>query len=218
MPDGDYKIYIVSENEKYYAKNIISNKVLRNQTATYTSKKTVTTRNNYLDENLSLELVVRSDKIGHKNSNSVYNEYNQYRTLEFDNELLHIKGTSYSIGMDLSKNATVKRKIIFENISNYTKYEYNLGSITDGLYAVGTTLGDGLSKDRAWFDAKIDISNIPKGKYAIYISTESNISDYSELNELLFRKLDNVILEKDGLKYSFKVNDKQRYRIELTVE
>ena len=218
LPDGDYKIYIVSENEKYYAKTIISNKVLRNQAATYTSKKTVTTRNNYLDEDISLELVVRTDKIGNKTSNSVYNEYNQYRTLEFDNELLHIKGTSYSIGMDLSKNANVTRKIIFENISDYSKYEYDLGSITDGLYTVGTTLGDGLLKDRAWFDAKFDISNIPKGKYAIYINTESNVSDYSELNELLFRSLDDVVLEKNGLKYSFKVNDKQRYRIELIVE
>ena len=62
------------------------------------------------------------------------------------------------------------------------------------------------------------LSKIEKGEYAIYISTKSNISDYGELNELLFRSLDDVILEQDGKKYSFRINKNLRYRIELIVE
>ena len=218
LPNGDYKIYIISESDEYYSKTIISNKVLRTQVAMFESEKSVTTRNNYLDTNLALELIVRDTKLAEKTTNSVYNEYNQYRTLEFKDENLHIMGTSYSIGMDLNTSATVERKIIFEETTTFEKYEYDLGSISSGLYEVGTTLGDSLSKDRAWFDATIDITNIPKGEYAIYISTVANVKDYSELNELLFRSLDSVVLETNDLKYSFRINQDLRYRIELIVE
>ena len=218
LPNGDYKIYVISESDEYYSKTIISNKVLRTQVATFESEKSVTTRNNYLDTNLALELIVRDNKIAEKTTNSVYNEYNQYRTLEFKDKKLHIMGTSYSIGMNLNKNTVVERKIIFEETTSFKKYEYDLGSISNGLYEVGTTLGDNLPKDKAWFDATFDITNIPKGEYAIYISTSANVKDYSELNELLFRSLDSVVLEANNLKYSFRVNKDLRYRIELVVE
>lgn len=218
LPSGDYKIYIVSESDEYFSKTIVSNKVLRTQIAMYESEKSITTRNNYLDKNLALELIVRDEKIAEKTTNSVYNQYNQYRTLEFKDEKLHIMGTSYAIGMNLNKDAKVDRKIIFENTTTYEKYEYNLGSITNGLYEVGTTLGDNLSKTRAWFDSTIDISNIQKGEYAIYISTSANVKDYSELNELLFRSLNDVILESNNKKYCFRINEQLRYRVELVVE
>jgi len=219
LPNGDYQVYIISQTDTLYAKTILSNQVLREQVASYkTSKKYITTRNNYLDNNLPLEFIIRDEKISDKTADSVYNQYNQYRTLKFVNNKLNIVGTSYSKGMDLSKNKTVTRKIIFENQENYKKYTYDLGSTDKGLYAVGQTLGDNLSKDRAWFDATIDITNIPKGTYTIYISTQSNVTDYSELNELLFRSLSDVKLTNNGLKYSFSVNEKMRYRIELKVE
>ena len=218
IPDGDYIIYVVTESNKYYAKTIISNKVLKEQVSEYVDNKTLTTRNNYRDNNIPLELIIRTDKIGNKTSDSVYNIFNQFRTFKFENGKLHIKGTSYSIGMNLDTKQNVERKIIFENIDNFTKYEYDLGSITNGMYAVGTTLNDGLSKTRAWFDTSIDLINIPKGKYAIYILTKSNISDYGELTELLFRSLDDVILEKNNKKYTFKVNEQLRYRVEMSVE
>lgn len=218
IPDGDYVMYIVTESSKYYAKTIVSNKVLKEQVSEYSGIKNITTRNNYRNDNIPLELIIRTNKIGNKTSDSVYNMFNQFRTFKFEDNKLHIKGTSYSIGMNLDAKQNVERKIIFESIDNFTKYEYDLGSITNGMYAVGTTLNDSLSKTRAWFDASIDITNIPKGKYAIYISTKSNISDYGELTELLFRSLDDVILEKDNKKYTFKVNEQLRYRIEMNVE
>jgi len=218
IPDGDYKLYVLTVSDNVYATSVISNKVLKEQVASYSGKKFVTTRNNYLDKDIPLELVIRTEKIGEKNATSTYNQYNQYRSLEFTDEKLHLKGTSYSYGMDLSKNKTVERKIIFENIENYKQYKYDLGSTTNGLYTVGTTLGDNLDKTRAWFDNTIDISNIPKGTYAIYISNSANIKDYGELNELLQRDLSEETLTIDGKKYSFEVNKDKRYRIELIVE
>ena len=218
IPDGDYKIYIISKTDKYYSKSLISNKVLKTQVSNFKGIKDVTTRNNYLDNDIPLELIIRSEAIATKTANSSYNIYNQYRKLEFMNNKLHIKGTSYSYGMDLSINSKVERKIIFENISTYKKYSYDLGSITAGLYTVGATLDDNLSKDRAWFDSNIDISNIPKGNYAIYISNVSNISDYGELTEILERDLSNVKLEINDKSYTFNVNKNNRYRIELAVK
>ena len=218
IPDGDYKIYIISKTDKYYSMSLISNKVLKTQVSNFNGSKDVTTRNNYLDNDIPLELIVRSEAIATKTANSSYNIYNQYRKLEFMNNKLHIKGTSYSYGMDLSINSKVERKIIFENTSTYKKYSYDLGSITAGLYTVGATLDDNLSKDRAWFDSNIDISNIPKGNYAIYISNISNISDYGELTEILERDLSNVKLELNDKTYTFSVNKNNRYRLELNIK
>lgn len=218
IPDGDYKIYIISETDKYRSKSIISNKILRTQTSYYEGTKYVLTRNNYLDSDLPLEISIRSEKIGSKNATSYYNQYNQYRKLEFTDNKLRIMGNSYSYGMDLSKSKTVERKIIFENIETYEKYTYDLGYTDNGLYTVGKTLNDNLDKTRAWFDKTIDISNLKEGTYAIYISNKSNIEDYGELNELLLRDLSSVKTTINGKEYSFSVNKNKRFRIELTVK
>lgn len=218
LPDGDYQAYIITQNSDYFAKTIISNKVLKEQVATYQDQKILTTRNNYRNSNIPLEFIIRSEKIADKTATSTFNQYNQFRTFEFEDGKLRIMGTSYSIGMNLSKNTNVERKIIFENTKTYKKYTYDAGSITEGLYQVGTTLNDGFDKTRAWFDTSIDLSKLEKGEYAIYISTKSNISDYGEFTELLFRSLDDVVLVQDGKKYSFRINQDLRYRIELVVE
>ena len=218
IPDGDYQLYIFAVSEDSYSYSVINNKVLKPQIASYKNSKYITTRNNYLDNDLPLELIIRSEKIGDKTANSTYNIYNQYRTLEFTNNKLHLKGTSYSYGMNLGLNSNVERKIVFENTSTYTKYSYNLGSITNGLYTVGGTLGDKLDKTKAWFDNTIDISNIPKGNYAVYITNKANISDYGELNEILGRDLSNVKLTINSKNYTFSINKDKRYRIELNVK
>lgn len=218
LPDGDYELYIVTESHDYYARTRINNKVLKDQVAEFTSEKTLTTRNDYRNPEMPLQFVIRSKKIADKTANSVYNQYTQYRTFAIEDNKLHIKGTAYSIGMNLAESEKVNRQIIFENQENYKTYSYDLGSITDGMYKVGATLNDGLDKTRAWFDSTIEISNIPKGTYTIYIATESNVSDYSELTELLSRNLDDVVLNTDGKTYSFTIDTNKRYRIEMNVE
>ena len=219
LPDGDYQVFILTIYENiYYAKSVVNNKVLRTQVASFEGEKFVTTRCNYFDKDLALELIVRSQKIASKTADSTYNMYNQYRTLEFKNEKLHIKGTSYSYGMNLSSLTKVERKLILENTSTYEKYSFDLGSITDGLYKAGTTLKDNFDKDRAWFDASINLSSLPKGNYAIYLSTSSNIQDYGELNEILGRDVSKITATIKGKKYSFEIDSVNRYRIELNVE
>lgn len=219
IPNGDYKMYIISISEdNYYSSSLISNKVLKTQVSTYHGDKYVTTRNNYYDNSIPLELVVRDEKIGDKTTKSTYNIYNQYRVLEFIDNNLHIKGTSYSYGMNLSTNTNVERKIIFENTTTYQKYTFDLGSTKDGLYQAGTNLGDNEPKDKAWFDSNIDISSLPKGNYAIYISTKSNVSDYGEFTEALGRDVSKVTKTINNKNYTFKLVKDKRYRIELDVK
>ena len=218
LDDGDYEAYIYVSNNKYYAKEIINNKLLREQVSSYKSKKYLTTRCNYYRNDLALEFIVRSEKIADKTSDSTYNHYTQYRKLEFNDNKLNIKGVAYSYNMDLSENINVDRKIIFENINNFKKYKYDISSTTDGLYKVGTNLEDNKDKTRAWFDSSFDISNMDKGVYAIYIYTKSNIEDYAELNDILLRDLSNTKKEINNKKYSFRINNNKRYRIELVIE
>ena len=218
IPDGDYKLYVISKTDEYMSKSLVTNKVLRNQISEYKDSKYIITRNNYLDNDLPLELIVRTDKIGNKNATSYYNQYNQHRKLEFTNNKLRIMGNSYSYGMDLSTSKNIERKIIFENTKTFEKYSYDLGYIDNGMYPVGNTLNDNLDKTRAWFDKTIDISNIKSGTYAIYITNKSNIEDYGELNELLLRDLSTIKTTINGKEYSFSVNKTKRYRIELTVK
>lgn len=219
IPDGDYKMYIISISEdNNYSTSLISNKVLKTQASSYHEDKYVTTRNNYYDNSIPLELIVRSEKIGDKTAKSTYNIYNQYRVLEFTDNKLHIKGTSYSYGMDLGKDTNVEREIIFENTNTYQKYTFDLGSTDQGLYQAGTNLGDNKPKDKAWFDANIDISNLPKGNYSIYISTISNVSDYGEFTEALGRDVSKVTKTINNKKYTFALAKDKRYRMELNVE
>ena len=218
IPEGDYKLYIYSISKDAYSSSVISNKVLKPQVSSYKNSKYITTRNNYLDNELPVELVIRNEQIATKTAKSTYNIYNQYRVLEFTNNKLHIKGTSYSYGMNLGKNTNVERKIIFENTTTYQRYTFDLGSTSQGLYQAGTTLGDNQPKDKAWFDANIDISSIPVGNYAIYVSTISNVSDYGEFTETLGRDVSNVKLTSNNKTYTFSLIKDKRYRLELNVK
>ena len=120
--------------------------------------------------------------------------------------------------MDLSNNKNVERNIIFENKQTYKTYKMSLGSITNGNYKVILPVDDKLDKTRAWYDANIDISEIPKGEYVIYISTKSNISYISEMKEKLSRSLDNVVKTINNKIYSFSINKERGNRIELIVK
>ena len=77
---------------------------------------------------------------------------------------------------------------------------------------------DNLDKTRSWFDTTIDLSKLEKGNYAIYIATESNMKDYDELTELLFRSVDHIKWEGEERTYQFVFDKDIRYRIELNVQ
>lgn len=182
-------MYVIAESDKTYSKALVTNKLYKTEITGYkTSQTTVAIKNNYGNKTSAVTMYIR-DEFPKKNVGSYYNQFDTWRTLEFTNNKLHIKGASYSYGMDLSTIAKVERQIIFENKSTLKTYSYNLSSITNGLYKVVLPESDNLDKTRAWYDANIDISKLEKGTYSIFITTTSNKTDVSELTDNLRRDL-----------------------------
>lgn len=215
---GNYRMYVLAQNDKYYSLSIVSNKLYKEQATSYNKGKNVIIYRNFNDKTGAIELNIRDNVLANKNSSYMYNQYDTYRAFEFIGNKLHLKGLSYSYGADLNKDAKVERKIIFENKKTYETYTYDLGSITDGLYPAVLPVDDKLDKTRAWYDKTIDISNIPVGEYVIYLTTKSNIIDIAEFTEKLGRKLDSVTATINGKKYSFSINHSKGNRIEMTVK
>ncbi|MDD6468047.1 MAG: hypothetical protein PUF50_07710, partial [Erysipelotrichaceae bacterium] len=116
-------------------------------------------------------------------------------------------------------SANIQRSIVFENIVSFERFEYDVGSITNGDYKVTLRVDDKKDKTRAWFDAKLDLSALPCGIYSINVHTISGngIDDYGELADSFFRTLD-VKSTYDGKNYSLRLNKEIRNRIELVIQ
>ena len=218
LPVGNYQFYAYAETDKYYVKELVNNNSYKPQaTKVESTTNEATISNNYDTATSYVELKVRDEAIADKNSSYIYNQYTKYTKFEFSDNYLYLRGNSYSYGMNLSKDTKVTRNIIFEDKSTYKKYTKSLDSITNGNYQVFLPVEDNLDKTKAWFDKKIDISDIPEGEYVIYITTSSNITDYSEFTEKLGRSLDNVKKTINGKNYSFSINLSKGNRIEMKV-
>ena len=220
LPAGNYTATMTSIGEDYYSENVITNKTNSTEITGFNDEnKYLVIRNNYNYNSSPIEFIVRDEKLADKTVSSYYNQFDNFITFEFnDDNTLHLRGMSYSYGMNLSSSANVTRKIIFENENNYKTYVKDLGSVTNGDYEAPLPVSDGLDKTRAWYDKNIDISDIPKGTYAIYITTSANVTDISEFTEKLGRSLDDVKATINGKKYSFDVNFSKNSRIEMKVE
>ena len=218
LPVGNYQFYAYAETDKYYVKELVNNNSYKPQaTKVESTTNEATISNNYDTATSYVELKVRDEAIADKNSSYIYNQYTKYTKFEFSDNYLYLRGNSYSYGMNLSKDTKVTRNIIFEDKSTYKKYTKSLDSITNGNYQVFLPVEDNLDKTKAWFDKKIDISDIPEGEYVIYITTSSNITDYSEFTEKLGRSLDSVKKTINGKNYSFSINLSKGNRIEMKV-
>lgn len=218
LPIGDYTVEVQAESKSTFSKALVNNKLFKTEVTSYSSNnKKVNIKNNYSDGTSAVTLYIRDNDTPLKTVGSYYNQYDVWRTFEFVDNKLHLKGVSYSYGMNLSKTSSVERTIIFENKATYKTYKYNLGSITDGLYKVALPTDDNLDKTRAWYDSTIDISKLPKGDYNIYITTKSNLIDISEFTDNLGRDLSSKKITIDGKNYQFKLNLNNGNCIELKV-
>lgn len=220
LENGNYKMYMEAYSNEYYSKSIINNKTYNEQaTKVEGSKHAAIISNNFSSQVSFIELKVRDELLAEKTSSYIYNQYDKYTEFNFtEDKKLHLRGNSYSYGADLSESQKVTRKILFENVDNYKLYTKELGSITTGNYNVVLPKDDNLDKTKAWYDNNIDVSDIEKGRYVIYITTSSNITDIAEMTEKLGRNLDDVTATIDGKKYNFTINKERGNRIEMIVE
>lgn len=215
---GNYIMAVVASTEEVMSSALVTNKLYKTEiTGFKTDEKTVNIKNNYGDRTSAVTLYIRDKETPVKNVGSYYNQYDVWRIFEFTNNKLHLKGASYSYGMNLAKDQTVSRTLIFENKETYETYKYDIGSITDGLYTVALPEPDNLDKTRAWYDATIDITNIPKGKYKLYISTTANLTDYSDFTDSFGRDLSDKKLTINDKTYQFNLNKQEGNIIELEV-
>lgn len=220
VPEGNYTVYIRARSGEYESKEILSNILSNSSITKYTdeSGRGYRFRTNYYLKTIPLELFIRDDGLISDSELPTYdNMINQYHEIELKEGKLNISGSSFSIGGNYSTSTAVTRTIIFENTSTYDRYEYNLGYIDNGQYPITLIVSDNLDKTRAWFSSSIDISNLEKGTYAIYIKTKSNIEDYDELNDIFSRDISTTMVSNDKT-YSLKINENQRFRVELTVK
>lgn len=219
LPNGNYIMYMQAESSQTFSKQLVNNTLYKKEITSYKgTNKSANIKNNYSDRSSAVTLYVRDKQVTSKTVDSYYNQYDTWRTLEFTNNKLHLKGVSYSYGMNLSNKANVTRKIVFENKKTYETYTYSLGSITNGMYMVALPVADGFDKTRAWYDATIDISNLPKGDYVIYITTSSNVSDISEFSDIMGRSLSDKKATINGKNYAFSLNLNKGNIIELKVD
>ena len=142
---------------------------------------------------------------------------NQYQSISLENGLLKLYGSSFNVGGNYNTSVNVERNIIFENITTFERYKFDLGYIDNGEYKITLLVPDNLDKTRAWFNKSIDISNLNKGTYAIYIETKTNVEDYGELNDIFQREITSTMSCNDKT-YSLKINENQRFRVELEIK
>ena len=223
IPEGDYVLYLRSFNKKYYSINVVQNVLLNEQLSHFESKgKNITIFNDYTRDDIPVNFQVRNERIGLKETSSDTNQYSYLEDISFNNnKKLHIRGASYSVGLDLRIGSKLDRKIIFENISTYKKYSFDLGYIDKGTFDISLLSDDGFGKSKplSWYEKELDVSSLEAGKYAIYISNVSNISDYSELNDiLLYNDFSDISSNINQKKYKVILNEKLRDRVELEIK
>ena len=215
LDSGDYTIYIKCTNNGVTSKTLFTN--IAYQEMTRRAKgidKEYLIEVDYTTLNSPLVFSVRDKLISLDVPKTIDPMYNYFNEIKLDNNKLTLKGTSHNYGVSYSINDNVERKIIFENQENFLKYEFDLGSITNGDYPITLSVSDNLDKTKAWFNKEIDLSSIPTGKYTIYIMNNvNNTRYYGELIDVMYTDFSKI----NNSNYVLSRNDNIRLRMELEV-
>jgi beta-N-acetylglucosaminidase/N-acetylmuramoyl-L-alanine amidase len=220
IPQGDYVGYIRARINKSE-----TTAILRNMFSTSISNKVTDSngrgylfRTNYYIKDITLEIFIRDNGlISNVPAPTRDNMLNSYSSIDFNNNNLNIKGTSFNIKGNYATDQTVERKIILENTTTYERYEFASNYIDNGDYKIVLRVPDGFDKTRAWFNSSIDVTTLPEGRYAIYIKTKSgSVEDYGELNDIFVRELNKQITLGNKI-YKVELNKDKRMRLELVV-
>lgn len=221
LPEGDYVAYIEVINGVYKTTKIFNNLGYREMTRrkTLASGRGVYIEMDYYQREAPLVISLRDAGLISDTAPISYDTmFNFFTNLNFIDNKLSIKGTSHNVGIDYGITKEVSRQIIFENTTDYTRYTYDVGAITTGDYVVELRAPDGFDKTQTWYEASLDIKDLPKGTYAIYVKTGvGSFFDYGELVDLSYRTFNQTatINSKD---YSLIRVDTKRFRMELVIE
>ena len=221
LSSGDYLLRVVAESSDYYVDSVVSNKLLNDQVSSFKGEKYVTITNDYVDSRIPIVFNIREKEIGLKETSAFTNQYSYIDDISFEDGKLYIKGASYSSGLDMRSGINLTRNIIFENQKSFKTYSYDLGFLNNGPYMISLYGNDKFGKDKelAWYEKTVDLGNLEKGKYTIYITNKSNISDFGELKDnLMLNDYNSLNSTHNDKTYEFSLNKKSRYRIELNIK
>ena len=218
VKEGDYDLYLRAEKGNYYAETIVDNlfnkdidRRKEDDSKGYNFKVMLSLKSK------KIELNIRDGKlITTATANTFRNMVNDYQNMTFKDEKLFLEGTSYNYDGTYSDPNKITRKLILENQSNYKRYEYTINSVKDSGYKVEST--DQKDKSYAWYKDSVDISNLEKGKYVIYIYTKTiDSEDYGEVLDIFGLVKDETTTIKNK-KYTIHMNKERQNRLEIIVE
>lgn len=216
---GEYTLYAMARSGNYEAKEVVSNMFLK----PYTRKATDNLGRGYLFRNdnykrdFPLELIIQDtgliSKVEPIHSSNMFNTFD---SITINDRYLNITGNSFNMSADYSVDKNITRFLILEEVNSEKRYIYNIGSFVGSELSLKSN--DGLSKARSWFktDGLVDIYDIPKGKYIIYLRTSNGtIDDFGELHDIFIKV--NQTVKLNNKTYTLSVNKEARYRVELSV-
>lgn len=219
LKHGEYTLYVRARLKNYETINLFRN-VFAKQMVTKVSDQSrgyLFRNNNYLDDYPIELFVYENDLISNVVNNNQSNMINNYKSLTIKDNKLEIMGVSYNIGTDYSEKVDVSRNIILENIETHKRFTYNVGSFVGS--DIELNVSDGFSRKKAWFNASINLNDIPTGDYIIYVQTiAGKTNDFGELNDIFLKKLDQLTTKVNGKTISLSLNIAKRFRIELHVK
>ena len=215
IPNGDYDLYMMSYVDDYYTINLVDNYF--NQDIDRRGEDNSHGYNFKVQQKSKVKeitLNVRDELYTTSESPTSRNMVNGYEDIKFKNNKLYMYGYSYDYEGIYSDELLVNRKLIIENTSNYSQKVYDLGA-KKGPFLIETQ--DKKDKSYAWYEKEIDISELEKGNYSIYIYTKtSNAENFDELIDI-FRSV-NDTMTINNKTYTIKFNKDRNKRIEITVK
>ena len=217
IPNGDYNLYLKATKGSYYTEVLVDNLFNTNIDRRGEDENHGYTFNvNLKLKNKPVNLKVRDEVYTTSTAPTYRNMINDYDDIYFNNNKLHLIGTSYNYGGTYSNALSITRKLIVENTTTYKQYYYDLTSTNKGSYKV--TCSDNKSKDYAWYDSDIDITNLPIGTYSLSVYTKTtDAADYGEVTDY-FGILEDTTKTINNKKYTIRTNTSNNNRVEIVVE
>ena len=215
IPNGDYDLYMMSIIDDYFTINLVDNYFNQDiDRRGEDSKHGYNFKVQQKSRAKEIILSVRKELYTTSESPTTRNMVNGYEDIKFQNNKLYMFGYSYDYEGIYSDELLVNRKLIVENTSTYEQKVYDLGS-KKGPFQIETQ--DKKDKTYAWYEKEIDISELEKGNYSIYIYTKtSNAENFDELTDI-FRSVNDTATINNKT-YTVKYNKDRNKRIEITVK
>ena len=215
LPNGDYTIYVKVINGNKEAKTLFTNIAYMDMTRRASGNgRGFLIDIDYSTINSPLLFSVRDSLISTDVPETFDPMYNFFNNISLKNNQLTIKGTSHNVKVSFGEKDQVERKLILEDKMDFKRYELDLGSISNGDYPITLAVSDNCDKTKAWYNKTVDLSNVPKGDYVLYIKNIVNgKAYYGELIDVAYTDFSKI----NSSKYVLSRNDDLRLRVEIKV-